>query len=94
MCTAPATQQAAAATEPPWPAQYAELVTGAAARMAPQWPRLVAWQAQYAELVTGAAARIGAAVAAATCCVAGAVPRRTSVRRLCALRLPSNTSGR
>ena len=42
--------------------------------LAPQWPRLVvAWQAQYSELPEGAAARIGAAVAAAACCMAGAV---------------------
>ena len=44
--------------------------------LAPQWPRLlVAWQAQYREPPEGAAARIGAAVAAAACCVAGAVRR-------------------
>ena len=42
--------------------------------LAPPWPRLlVAWQAQYSEPPEGAAARIGAAVAAAVCCVAGAV---------------------
>ena len=52
------------------------LLTEVRRGLAPQWPRLAfAWQAQYAELVTGAAARIGAAVAAATCCVAGAVHR-------------------
>ena len=44
--------------------------------LAPQWPRLPgAWQAQYAELPEGAAARLGAVVAAAACCVAGAVGR-------------------
>ena len=44
--------------------------------LAPPWPRLVvAWQAQYTTPPEGAAARIGAAVAAAAWCVAGAVQR-------------------
>ena len=50
--------------------------------LAPQWPRLlVAWQAQYKEPPEGASARIGAAVAAAACCVAGAV--RSACYRSC-----------
>ena len=52
------------------------LLTEVRRGLAPQWPRLlVAWQAQYREPPEGAAARIGTAVAAATCCVAGAVQR-------------------
>ena len=52
------------------------LLTEVRRGLAPQWPRLlVAWQAQYREPPEGAAARIGAAVAAAACCVAGAVRR-------------------
>ena len=44
--------------------------------LAPPWPRLfVVRQAQCREPPEGAAARIGAAVAAASCCVAGAVQR-------------------
>ena len=52
------------------------LLTEVRRGLAPQLPRLlVAWQAQYREPPEGAAARIGAAVAAAACCVAGAVRR-------------------